>query len=162
MKQTENTYAYPIDLTEKIIIDYKSSPAHKGGLKHSVDFIIKENTPIKAAKEGTIIDVKKDSNIGGDEEKFDMHGNYIEIKHENREYSIYEHIKKDGAIVKTGDKVKEGQIIGYSGNTGWMGGLGPHLHFDVHKYFSKGINDYETLEIKWKRKSSKRINKSQL
>ena len=159
---TRNYYRYPIDLVDRSIMDKTSSPAHNGLLKNAVDFIVPEGTAIKAANKGVIMDIKQDSNIGGNEKKFDKFGNYIEIKHDNEEYSIYEHIKIKSVLVKIGDQVKEGQIIGYSGNTGWMGGLGPHLHFDVHKYFSKGINDYETLEIKWKRKSSKRINKSQL
>ena len=159
---TRNYYRYPIDLVDRSIMDKTSSPAHNGLLKNAVDFIVPEGTAIKAANKGVIMDIKQDSNIGGNEKEFDKFGNYIEIKHDNEEYSIYEHIKIKSVLVKIGDQVKEGQIIGYSGNTGWMGGLGPHLHFDVHKYFSKGINDYETLEIKWKRKSSKRINKSQL
>ena len=145
--KTKNEYQHP---TQNATVTSDKSPAHIGRLKHAVDFIIPEGTPIKAALDGIVVDVKQDSNIGGSDESFDKFGNYIEIEHRNDEYSIYEHIRKDGALVKVGDRVKTGQIIGYSGNIGWMAHLGPHLHFDVHKYHKPfGAEDYETLEINW-------------
>jgi murein DD-endopeptidase MepM/ murein hydrolase activator NlpD len=143
---TKNKYNYPIKKENIIKID-NSSPAHKGRLKHSVDFIILEGTPINAALKGIVVDVKQDSNLGGSDKSFDKSGNYIEIQHENGEYSIYEHIKQNGSLVKKGDRVKTGQIIGYSGATGWIAHLGPHLHFDVHKYVS--LTKYKTLKINW-------------
>lgn len=151
MAKTRNRYFYPLD-PEKFRMYYKKSPAHKGRLKHAADFIAPEGTPIHAALGGVVVDIRQDSDIGGVGEKFDMHGNYIEIQHANHideEYSIYEHIRKNGSLVKIGDKVKKGQVIGYSGNTGWMAHLGPHLHFDVHKYRGEGPEDYETLQIQW-------------
>ena len=145
--KTKHKYHYPV---QKARITSDESPAHTGRLKYSVDFIIPEGTPIKASLDGDVADLKQDSNIGGPDKIFDKFGNYIEIKHQNGEYSIYEHIRRDGALVKVGDKVETGQIIGYSGNTGWMAHLGPHLHFDVHKYHKPfGPEDYETLEIRW-------------
>ena len=77
------------------------------------------------------------------------YGNYIEIKHKNGEYSTYEHIKQNCSLVRIGDKVKAGQVIGYSGATGWLASLGSHLHFEVHKYFGEGKEDYESLKICW-------------
>ena len=151
MTASKNLYTYPVRLTKRIRISYDESPAHTGMLKNAVDFIVPEKTPVKAARGGIIVDVKHDSNIGGKTKRFDKNGNYIEIQHENSEYSIYEHIKRKGSLVKIGDKVKQGQTIGYSGKTGWIAHLGPHLHFDVHKYFGKGKNDYKTLKIRWKK-----------
>jgi len=145
----KNKYSFPIKLTDKVRVTYIDSRAHKGRLQHAVDFITKKGTPIMAALEGIVVDVKQDSNIGGDTKRFDRYGNYIEIAHKNGEYSIYEHIKKNGSLVKIGDPVKQGQPIGFSGATGWLAGLGPHLHFDVHKYFGKSPDDYRTLEILW-------------
>jgi len=150
MITTKNRYASPLEITRDVKISYNESPAHKGRLKHAVDFIIPEGTPIKAALSGIVIDIKHDSHIGGKLKRFDEHGNYIEIKHRNQEYTIYEHIKKNGALVKEGDKVKTGQVIAHSGATGWLAHLGSHLHFDVHKYFGKNPEDYETLKINWK------------
>jgi|SRR3989338_3043599 len=144
-----NRYSLSIKLNKEVKASFKLSLAHKGRLKHSIDFIIKEGTPIFASADGVVVDVKDDSDIGGREKRYDKYGNYIEIKHSN-EYSIYEHIKRNGSVVNIGEKVKEGQLIGYSGNTGWMANLGPHLHFDVHKYYSNGPEDYKTIPILWK------------
>lgn len=146
--ETKNTYIYPVDKSTIIEMTYDKSPAHVDALINSVDFIVAENTAIKAAADGIVIEVKIDSNIGGETKDFEKDGNYIEIQHANGEYSEYEHLKKDGAIVQVGDKVKQGQVIGYSGNTGWMADLGPHLHFMVGVY-GKTISDYQTLKIKW-------------
>jgi murein DD-endopeptidase MepM/ murein hydrolase activator NlpD len=153
--KTNNVYQYPV---KKARITYDKSPAHTGRLQFAVDFIIPEGTPIKASFDGIVVDVKQDSDIGGPDKSFDKFGNYIEIEHPNGEYSIYEHIGKEEALVKKGDRVKTGQIIGYSGNTGWMAQLGPHLHFDVHKYYEPfGPEDYETLEIRWKNSRGRRL-----
>lgn len=149
--ETKNNYLVPIRKgKQKMRFD---SPAHTGRLKNAVDFVVPEGTPIRAAASGTVVDLKQDSNFGGNAKKFDKFGNYIEIKHGKSEYSIYEHIKKSGSLVKKGERVKEGQIIGYSGKTGMLANLGPHLHFDVHEYFEgwKRPDDYKTLKIRWKK-----------
>ncbi len=149
MVKTKNRYQYPVKLGKNVKVTYDESPAHAGRLKDAVDFIVPVGTPITAADKGVVVDVKDDSDISGKSKSYDKYGNYIEIKHANEEYSIYEHIRKNGSLVKKGDKVLKGQVIGYSGNTGWIAHLGPHLHFDVHKYFGKEKEDYKTLKIIW-------------
>jgi murein DD-endopeptidase MepM/ murein hydrolase activator NlpD len=147
--QTKNKYDFPVDPNK-----YKmsqESPAHVGALMYAIDFITPEKTIICAALSGKVVDVKQDSETGGAEKKFDEEGNYIEIEHENGEYSIYEHISKNGSKVKIGEKVATGQVIGLTGATGWIAHIGPHLHFDVHTYFGKGKNEYETKKIRWKK-----------
>ncbi|MFO8016109.1 MAG: M23 family metallopeptidase [Candidatus Woesearchaeota archaeon] len=145
-------YSPPIEPGSDVKVSCKS-PAHKNRLRHGVDFIVPEGTPIKAAADGMVVELKQDSSRGEDDEGYDQESNYIEIEHHKKdggkEYSIYEHIRKDGSLVKLGERVKRGQVIGYSGATGWLGGLGPHLHFDVHTYFGEGLDDYETIEIVW-------------
>lgn len=148
--ESENNYLYPVELFNNARIMFTESPAHVGRLQFAVDFIIPIGTFVKAALDGTVVNVKQDSGIGGLNRILDKLGNYIEIKHDNDEYSIYEHIAKNGSLVEVGDEVKAGQTIGYSGSTGWIAHLGPHLHFNVHKYFGEGPEDYETLDIAWK------------
>ena len=150
MPKSKNEYLYPIDPRNIARISYDESPAHIEKLKHAVDFICNEGTPVRAALDGTVVDVKQDSELGGENKSFDLVGNYIEIKHANGEYSICEHIQKNGSLVKIGDKIKAGQKIGLSGKTGWIAHLGAHLHFDVHVYFAQS-NDYQTVEIRWKK-----------
>src|SRR3989338_7791546 len=148
MTFTKNKYAYPVETGLSFRMSYDESPAHVDNLKHSVDFIVPENTPVKAALDGTVIDLKTDSGVGGTDQKFEPLGNFIEIKHAHNEYSEYEHLKKDSVQVKIGDTVRKGQFIGLSGATGWLAHLGPHLHFMVGKY-GKTNEEYETLKIVW-------------
>ncbi len=151
MAKSKNIYIYPIKIHEYVGISYNTSPAHVGRLKYAVDFFVPEGTPIVAAAEGVVDEIKQDSDKAGPK-SFDRYGNYIELNHKNDECSIYEHIKKNGSVVKVGQKVKAGQLIGYAGDTGWSYHV-PHLHFDVHKYFGKGGDDYNTVKIRWKKKS---------
>lgn len=147
--KTKNKYSYPTKIDDSVRITYDESPAHVGNLKNSVDFVMAEGRDVFAPEDGVVVDIKIDSDIGGKGQEFDDLGNFIEIRHKNDEYSICEHLKKDGAVVEVGDKVKRGQLIGYSGATGWLAHLGPHLHFMVGKYNKKADREYETLEIEW-------------
>ncbi|MEU7564417.1 M23 family metallopeptidase [Streptomyces fradiae] len=91
--------------------------------KHSgQDFAVPVGTPVKAVHGGTV--VKAGPNGGGDGPAY---GNAIVIKHPNGTYSQYAHLSKIG--VKPGAKVKTGQLIAKSGNTG--NSSGPHLHFEI-------------------------------
>lgn len=144
--KTKIKYQFPIG-KNKILRISTVSRAHKI-YKNSVDFIVPVGTPIKATASGIVIDVKDDCNKSGSSRKYEQFENFIEIRHGD-EYSYYGHIKKNGALVKIGDKVKTGEIIGYTGKTGWLANIKePHLHFMVGKY------RYETLEIKFFKKPS--------
>lgn len=57
----------------------------------------------------------------------DTYGNFIHIKIDENMYISYNHLNK--VIVKNGDEVKSGDIIGLSGNTG--SSTGPHLHLSL-------------------------------
>ena len=70
------------------------------------------------------------------------YGNYVKIKHPNGYYTLYAHMQYKSVTVKTGDKVKKGQVIGYMGNTGHS--YGGHLHFEVIKGNEK-IDPYPYL-----------------
>ena len=56
-------------------------------------------------------------------------GNCITLKMDNGYYAFYAHVKPGSLKVKTGDKVKRGQVIGLLGNSGHS--FEPHLHFHV-------------------------------
>ncbi|MHB1630129.1 MAG: M23 family metallopeptidase [Bacilli bacterium] len=82
------------------------------------DFDLPMGTPVVAAANGTIA-------VTG--YRNDGYGNRIHIRHVNRTYSLYAHL--ESFLVAPGENVLQGQIIGYSGNTGYTGG--PHLHFSI-------------------------------
>lgn len=134
-------YTHPIAKKNIIRISTNESEAHKI-YPYSVDYIVPIGTSVRAAAEGIIIDIKDDSDTGGADQKFEKDENFIEIRHPNDEYSYYGHIRKGGVFIKIGEKVKTGQLIGESGNTGWLANLNvPHLHFMVGKY------KYQTIKI---------------
>jgi murein DD-endopeptidase MepM/ murein hydrolase activator NlpD len=142
---TKNVYQKPVKEYKKIKIN---SPAHKGNLKHSIDFLCNEETPIYAALTGKIIFVKQNSKVGGPDKKYWNDGNRIVIQHNNNEYSGYEHLKYKGSKVKINQKVRRGQLIGYSGNTGFT--FAPHLHFEVFMFTGPDKEkDFQTLKIKF-------------
>ncbi len=57
-------------------------------------------------------------------------GEYVKIDHGNGNYTRYLHMKKGSRTVKVGDKVLQGQVLGYMGATGNV--TGAHLHFDIN------------------------------
>ena len=80
--------------------------------------------------------------IGGKEkDRYFKHSNYINIFHRDGSYTVYSHLKYNGALVNVGEVVSVGKLIGYSGSTGWPSG--PHLHFVVNIMDS----DFKTKSI---------------
>ncbi len=96
-----------------------------------LDFDLKENSPVCAARDGQVVALKQDSDIGGPDARFGKDANYVVILHSDGTWANYDHLRRNGAAVELGQWVKAGQVIGYSGHTGWA--KGPHLHFDVRK-----------------------------
>ena len=68
-------------------------------------------------------------NVPGEKDETNILGNYCIIVHENNEYSMIAHFKKDSICVKVGDSVKTGQLLGLCGNSGYSSE--PHIHFQV-------------------------------
>lgn len=60
----------------------------------------------------------------------DSYGNFVKIEHKNGYATLYAHMQK-GLLVKNGEYVKKGQVLGYMGNSGNANGA--HLHFEVWK-----------------------------
>ena len=101
--------------------------SHKSEI--SFDFKMKKGSRICAARPGTVIATKSDSDKGGLKDEFLDDGNHIIIQHDDSSTAHYWHLEQNGVAVKIGDKVTKGQIIGFSGNTGYT--AFPHLHFQV-------------------------------
>jgi len=102
---------------------------HIGKWHYAFDFWMPPGTPIRAARGGTVIRAIENFSQGGLEEQFKKRANQIFILHEDGTVARYLHLKQGGAHVEVGDRVAAGDLIGYSGNTGYS--QNPHLHFDV-------------------------------
>jgi len=88
-------------------------------IKHyGIDIVLKEQTPVKAVADGIVL---------LSEWTIDS-GHTVIVYHKDQLTSIYKHnyLSK----VKTGDYVKQGQVVALSGNTGELTS-GPHLHFEL-------------------------------
>ena len=109
---------YEAPLNSKITSSFGKKRVYNGIFKsyHSgTDYKAAVGTPIKAVNDG-IVSIAQDRFYAG---------NSIVINHGQGIYSCYFHLSKMN--FKPGDRVKKGEIIGLSGNTGRV--TGPHLHF---------------------------------
>ena len=116
---------------------------HKIKAHNGVDYAAKRNTPIMASGDGVISFVGRQSG----------YGRTIEIKHGGNIKTLYAHLEKFNKSLKVGSKVKQGNIIGYVGDSGQA--TGTHLHFE----FWQG--QIRTYPIKVELPSAKPINKNQ-
>ena len=97
---------------------YRNDPFSKRKKFHQGDdFSADIGTDVVATANGTVITSRK----------YGSFGNYIEIDHENGYTTVYGHLNK--RLVKAGDRVERGQIIGEVGNTGRS--TAAHLHYEV-------------------------------
>jgi hypothetical protein len=56
-------------------------------------------------------------------------GNCVILDHGNREFSVMMHMRQGSVVVKAGDHVKQGDVVGHLGNSG--DSFGPHLHYQL-------------------------------
>lgn len=100
-----------------------------GSTHHALDFRAAVGTPVYASESGTVDWVQKWD--GKTKTGNQSYGNLVRITHKSydgkRLQTYYAHL--DSVAVVYGQAVTEGQIIGYSGNTG--NSTGPHLHYEV-------------------------------
>lgn len=114
---------------------------HKG-----IDFgAVREN--VLAVSDGSVVGKGWDSYNG----KCHSGGNYLLIKQDNGMYTTYFHLEK--TLVNTGDRVKKGQKVGVSGNSGaWnCQKLGYHLHFETRKGRNQSthVNPVDYINTDW-------------
>ena len=88
-------------------------------MHRGLDFAAPTGTPIYAAGDGKV------ERIG----RRGAYGKYIRIRHNGKYKTAYAHLSRYAKGLKRGQKVEQGQIIGYVGSTGRS--TGPHLHYEV-------------------------------
>ena len=117
---------------------------HRIKAHNGVDYAAKRNTPIQASGDGFISFVGYKTG----------YGRTIEIKHGGNIKTLYAHLEKYDSRSKVGNKVKQGEIIGYVGDSGQA--TGTHLHFE----FWQG--NLRTDPVKVRLPSAKPVNKNQI
>lgn len=97
--------------------------------RYAVDIMMPVGTPIYAARVGMVMEVDDDYFKSGTEQAYANKANSIRILHDDGSMAVYAHLELEKAQVRPGLQVQAGELIGYSGNTGFT--TGPHLHFAV-------------------------------
>jgi murein DD-endopeptidase MepM/ murein hydrolase activator NlpD len=102
-------------------------PIQKRVMPHrGIDYVAPPGTPILAAGDGRVLTASRTA----------PNGNYIILQHGDQFQTKYLHLSKFGRGINSGVRVRQGQVIGYVGATGWA--TAPHLHYEflvegVHK-----------------------------
>jgi len=124
-------YALPFKNSERVSQGFNGKTSHKGNAKYAVDFAMAKGTKIYATRAGTVVEVVQKHNQHGMSLKMRQFANYVIIEHKDKTLGRYFHLSKNGVKVKLGAKVKQGELIAISGDTGRTSGA--HLHFVVTK-----------------------------
>ena len=130
--------ARPVDYEYRLPFDYARVRVDQGPggsfshndpqNRYAVDFALAEGTPIVAVREGVVMQVESDFDKAGlNREKYGGRANFIRLLHDDGSMAVYAHLQPEGVQVHTGQRVRQGQRIGLSGNTGFS--TAPHLHF---------------------------------
>lgn len=103
-------------------------------MHRGVDFAAPKGTPILAAGDGVV-------DYAGWRGAY---GKYIRIRHNGEYKTAYAHLSRFASNVKSGRRVKQGEVIGYVGSTGRS--TGPHLHFEIIENGSR-INPMQVADF---------------
>ena len=102
-------------------------------MHYGIDISTNEGNPVHATADGIVIKVVKDKYLG----------NNVTISHANGVVTVYGHLMDTKTrVVREGQSVKRGDVIGYVGHTGKA--LGPHVHYEVHRD-GKPVNPYSYI-----------------
>ncbi|MBP9493277.1 MAG: peptidoglycan DD-metalloendopeptidase family protein [Sulfurospirillum sp.] len=99
-----------------------------------IDYAASVGTPVRSAGSGKVTFV---GNKGG-------YGKTIEVNHDSSYKTLYAHLNGFSKSLRRGQNVKQGQVIGYVGNTGLSSG--PHLHFGLYRN-NTAINPASVVKI---------------
>ncbi|MEK7505096.1 MAG: peptidoglycan DD-metalloendopeptidase family protein, partial [Patescibacteria group bacterium] len=124
--------AWPVTdvyITQSFGVTADSKRLYKSGSHNGIDFRAPVGTPIRAAASGVVQGVGDTDTVCSRA----SYGKWVLLKHDNGLSTLYAHL----SLIKVAPNqpVKVGDLIAYSGNTGYA--TGPHLHFTV--YASQGV-----------------------
>jgi murein DD-endopeptidase MepM/ murein hydrolase activator NlpD len=103
---------------------FAQTGAYNGKGHNGIDLAVPIGSTIKAALRGTVIGTGNTDSVRG----CYSFGKWVMVKHANGLNTMYAHLSQ--ISVYSGESVESGQVLGYSGETGYA--TGPHLHFGVY------------------------------
>lgn len=113
---------------------------HRGRMEYAYDFGVPIGMPVYAMKSGRVIGLRDIYPDKGGRRKNAEKFNFIWLEHSNGVRSAYIHLQqnfKRKIPIKLNDWVRTGELIGFSGNSGWSSA--PHLHVEVHSISDAGF-----------------------
>lgn len=148
----EFVYSLPFKTGESFTVHqgYNGTFSHQN--ENAIDFDMPIGTEVYATRDGVVVKVVENNDRACPERSCTQFNNYIIVYHNDGTFASYVHLNKDGSLVNEGDTVKENQLIGYSGFTGFASG--PHLHFMV---FVQRIDSRDTVRTKFKTNGGKDV-----
>lgn len=103
---------------------FARSGAYNGKGHNGIDFAARVGTPVKAARFGVVVGTGNTDIVRG----CYSFGKWVMVKHDNGLATLYAHLSQ--ITVSQGEGLSTGDLVGYSGQTGFA--TGPHLHFAVY------------------------------
>lgn len=130
-------YLLPVPLNTAFNISqgFFGQATHNSHLQslYAIDIPMPVGTAIHAARSGVVMDMAGDFFEGGDSEKMMEQANYVRILHDDGTMAVYAHLELETVKYPIGKRIRRGQVLARSGNTGFS--TGPHLHFSIQKNF---------------------------
>lgn len=138
----DTTYRVPFSVGTYFPVTqtYPDSATHRTrDSMYAVDIAMPVGTDVVAARDGIVFDVASTNFKGGpDADEYAKLANLIRVLHDDGTYAVYAHLNWNTIRVNPGDRVRAGQYIADSGNTGFSSG--PHLHFAVQRNMGMRID----------------------
>src|SRR5688572_33492711 len=119
--QTKPSYQLPFPAGDSArLIQGNNGPyGHEGHAAYAFDFIMKIGSPVVAARSGIVVATEerfRDATRKPGEE------NFVIVHHDDSTYARYYHLTTDGAVVDVGDRIRAGDTIARSGDSGASAG----------------------------------------
>ena len=136
-EMTVAKYVWPLENADAAVNDsygWREHPVSKNVSFHSgVDLDAPAGSNVLAVADGTVLNAEYNQ----------AYGYFVLLEHEDGVQTFYAHMQE--LLANPGDEVKQGQIIGLVGSSGWA--TGPHLHLGVYME-GEAVDPLEALESK--------------
>ena len=123
-------YAVPFGgrVPRPLIQGFAGGETHLGSMRYALDIAMPPNTPVFAARDGVVLYLQDGFTEGGGDPSLLECANLVVVAQWDRTMASYGHLSR-GIEVEVGDTVHVGDLLGWSGQTGFAGQA--HLHFHV-------------------------------